>query len=112
MSWRSRAKSDDDDAKRSRNGATSRVFRATSKVIDAMSGSIGGMSERFDETSEISAAMTRVAGANGQCGPSIATNGGAKYPWIELPPGRWNHNLMLLKLPKFGQGWPRNSPKD
>jgi hypothetical protein len=45
-------------------------------VIDATSGSIGGKSERFDATSGISAAMTRLAGANEQRGPSIATNGG------------------------------------
>jgi hypothetical protein len=51
-SLRVRAKSDDDDGKGSRNGATSRVFRATSEVIDAMRESIGGMSERFAETSE------------------------------------------------------------
>jgi len=77
MRSRGRAKSAHDDAKSLRNGATSRVFRATSGVIDAMSVSSGGMSERGGATSEISAVMTRLAGAMKRRGPSIATLVGA-----------------------------------
>jgi hypothetical protein len=75
MSWRGRVKSAHDDAMSSRNGATSTVIRATSRVIDAMSASSGAMSERGDATGEISAAMAGLAGAMGRRGASIATNG-------------------------------------
>lgn len=46
-------------------------------MIDAMSASSGGMSERGEATSEICVAMAELAGAMGRRRASIATNGGA-----------------------------------